>query len=141
MAINIKSVDLIAKKYANRGGAAGADYTDGVSNPRNDWATQTAAAAQTYAAGVQAAIGNQSFQKGVNAAGTEKWQRKAKGVGAQRFASGVQAAAPDYAKGVGRFLDVLRNITLPPRAPKGDPANNQRSLIVQQTLRAAKVSG
>lgn len=139
--MNIKSVDVISKKYANRGGAAGADYTDGVTNPREDWATKTAGAATTYAAGVQQAIGNRSFEKGVAAAGTEKWQRKARGVGAQRFASGVQAAAPDYAKGIGKYLDVLRNITLPPRAPKGDPANNQRSLVVQQALRAAKVQG
>jgi hypothetical protein len=139
--VNIKSVDLIAKKYSNRGGAAGADYTDGVNNPREDWATKTTAAATTYAAGVQTAIGNRSYEKGVAAAGTEKWARKAKGVGAQRYAGGVQAAAPDYAKGVSRYLDVLRNINLPPRAPKGDPANNQRSLIVQQALRAAKVNG
>lgn len=139
--MNIKSVDVIAKKYANRGGAAGSDYSDGVKSPREDWATKTAAAATTYAAGVQAAIGNRSFEKGVAAAGTEKWSRKATGVGSQRYASGVQAAAPDFAKGVGKYLDVLRNITLPPRAPKGDPANNQRSLIVQQALRAAKVNG
>jgi len=136
----VKSVDAIAKKYAARGGAAGADYSDGVTSTTNDWAQNTTAQADTYAAGVQAAIGRGAFAKGVQAAGTDKWKRKASGVGAQRFASGVQAAQPDYAKGVAPYIDALKNISYPKRLPKGDPANNQRSLVVQQTLHALKVS-
>jgi hypothetical protein len=139
--VNIKSVDVIAKKYASRGGTAGPDYADGVNTTQTDWATETANAADTYATGVQAAIGRGAFAKGVQNAGTDKWKRKAAGVGAQRFASGVQAAAPDYAKGVAPFLDTLRSLSLPKRLPKGDPGNNARSLAVQQALRAKKVSG
>ena len=137
----IKSVDTIAKKYAARGGAAGGDYQDGVNSTTNDWATNTAAQADTYAAGVQAAIGRGAFAKGVQAAGTDKWKRKASGVGAQRFAGGVQAAAPDYAKGVAPYFDVLKNLSLPKKLPKGDPANNQRSVIVQNALHQKKISG
>lgn len=139
--MNIKSVDAVAKKYAARGGAAGADYTAGVQQPRNDWATATIASANTYAAGVQAAIGNGSFTKGVTAAGSEKWQRKAASTGAQRFGPGVQAAQPDYAKGVSPYLDALRNITLPPRGPKGDPSNIARVSAVDTALRAKKLQG
>lgn len=139
MAINIKPVDAIAKKFASRAQAAGQDYTDGV-NSVADWAGPTAAAAQTYAAGVQAAIGRNAFSSGVQKAGTEKWKRKAAGVGAQRFGAGAGAAAPDYAKGVAPYLDTLRNLTLQPRLPKGDPGNNQRALQVQQALRQQKVN-
>lgn len=139
--MNIKSVDVIAKKYASRGGTAGPDYSDGVNNTQTDWAQNTAQAADTYATGVQAAIGRGAFAKGVQAAGTDKWKRKAAGVGAQRFASGVQAAQPDYARGIAPFLDVLKSLSLPKRLPKGDPGNNARSLAVQQALRAKKVSG
>lgn len=141
MAIQIKSADAIAKKYAARGAAAGADYAAGVSTPRQDWAQATEAAAQTYAAGVQAAIGNGSFAKGVSKAGTGKWQRKAAGVGAQRFGPGVQAAQGDFQNGVAPYLDVLRNLTLPPRAPKGDPGNIQRVAAVAQALRQKKLQG
>lgn len=141
MAIQIKSADVISKKYAARGAAAGADYAAGVQSPRQDWATATGAAAQTYAAGVQAAIGNGSFLKGVTAAGTPKWQRKASGVGAQRFGPGVQAAQGDYATGVTPYLDVLRNLTLPPRSPKGDPGNIARVAAVAQALRQKKLQG
>lgn len=139
--MNIKSVDVIAKKYASRGQTAGPDYADGVNNTQTDWASQTAAAADTYATGVTAAISRGAFAKGVNAAGTDKWKRKAAGVGAQRFSSGVGAAQPDYARGIAPYLDVLKSLSLPKRLPKGDPGNNARSLAVQQALRAKKVSG
>ncbi len=139
--MNIKSVDVIAKKYANRGGSAGADYTDGVNTTNQDWATNTSNAADTYATAVTAAIGRGAFARGVNAAGTEKWKRKASGVGGQRFASGVQAAAPDYAKGVAPYLEVLKGITLPKRLPKGDPGNIARVEAVRSALRQKKVSG
>lgn len=136
---NIKDAATIAKKYASRGQAAGADYADGVNNAA-DWATATANAADTYAAGVQAAIGRGDFAKGVSKAGNEKYKRKASGIGAQRYGPGVGAAAPDYAKGVSPFLDVLRNLSYPKKLPKGDPGNNARSLVVQQALRAAKLA-
>jgi hypothetical protein len=141
MAIQIKSVDVIAKKYATRGAAAGADYAAGVLSPRQDWAQATAASAQVYAAGVQAAIGNGSFAKGVASAGTPKWQRKASGVGAQRFGPGVQAAQGDYASGVTPYLQLLASLTLPPRLPKGDPGNIARVAAIAQALRQKKLQG
>jgi hypothetical protein len=141
MAINVKSPDVISKKYASRGAAAGADYQAGVNAPRQPWAAATTAAAQTYAAGVQAAIGNRSFERGVAAAGDGKWQRKAAGVGAQRYPTGVQAAQGDYASGVSPYLDVIRNLTLPPRMPKGDPSNIQRVAAIATALRQKKITG
>jgi hypothetical protein len=141
VALTIKSPDVIAKKYAARGAAAGADYAAGVQSPRTDWQEATTAAANTYAAGVQASIGNGSFAKGVAKAGSGKWQRKASGVGAQRFPTGVQAAQGDYSTGVAPYLDVLRNLTLPPRNPKGDPGNIQRVAVVAAALRAKKLAG
>ena len=141
MPIQIKSPDLIAKKFATRGAAAGADYAAGVATPRQDWAQATEASSNTWGAGVQQAISNGSFSKGVAKAGTPKWQRKAAGVGAQRYGPGVQAAQGDYATGVAPYLDVLRNLTLPPRNPKGDPGNIQRVAVVAAALRARKLAG
>lgn len=139
--MNIKGADVIAKKYATRGGAAAQDYSDGVKNPRQPWASSTTAAAATYAAGVQQSIANGSFVKGVNNAGDEKWSRKATTVGAQRYGPGVQAAQADYSKGVAPYLQVLSSLTLSPRGPKGDPGNIQRVNQIAQALRAKKISG
>ena len=141
MPIQIKSVDAIASKYASRGAAAGADYAAGVASPRQDWQAATVAAENTYAQGVQTAIGNKSFSKGVNAAGTAKWQRKAASVGAQRYPTGVTAAKSDYQNGVAPYLQVIAGLTLPPRAPKGDPSNINRVSAIAQALRAKKLAG
>lgn len=141
MAIQIKSADAAAAKYATNGAAAGAAYAAGVASPRQDWQAATAAAAPTYAAGVQAAIGANSFAKGVATAGTAKWQRKASGVGAQRFPAGVTAAKGDYQNGVAPYLQVISGLTLPPRGPKGDPGNVQRVAAIAQALRAKKLAG
>jgi len=140
-AINIKSPDVVAKKYASRGAAAGADYAAGVQNPRQDWQAATDASANTWAAGVQQAVANGSFVKGVNKAGTQKWQRKAAGVGATRFGPGVQAAQGDYQNGVTPYLQVLAGLTLPPRNPKGDPGNIARVAAIAAALRQKKLSG
>jgi hypothetical protein len=141
MAIKIKSGAAIAAKFAAKAGAAGKDYSDGVASPRRDYATATAAAAETYASGVQQAIVAGSFEKGVAKAGTAKWQRKAAGVGAQRFPQGAQAAQGDYQAGVQPFLDTIAALDLPPRGPKGDPGNINRVSVVANALRARKVQG
>jgi hypothetical protein len=139
--VNIKGADVIAKKYATRGGAAAQDYSAGVAAPRVPWAAATAAAVSTYASGVQQSIANGSFVKGVTAAGDAKWSRKATTVGAARYGPGVQAAQQDYASGVAPYLQVLSSLQLPPRGPKGDPGNVQRVNAIAQALRAKKLGG
>jgi hypothetical protein len=140
MAIKIKSADVIANKFATRGAAAAGDYAQGVQNPRRDWQSSTASAEASYNQGVQDAIGRGSFKKGVNAAGNDKYQRKAAGVGAQRFAPGISAAKGDYQAGVQPYLDTIANLTLPPRQPKGSPANVARVSAVADALRAKKLA-
>lgn len=141
MAITVKPIDAIAKKYVTRAGAAASDYQSGVQAPRQDWATATESASTTYAAGVQAAIGRNAFSRGVAAAGTAKWQRKALAVGPTRYTQGVQAAQGDYASKFAPFRDVLSNLNLPPRAPKGDPANINRVAAIAQALHSKKING
>lgn len=141
MAITVKPIDAIAKKFVVRAGAAATDYQAGIQAPRQDWATATEGAATTYAAGVQAAIGRNAFARGVANAGTAKWQRKALAVGPTRYTQGVQAAQGDYASKFAPYRDVLSNINLPPRAPKGDPSNINRVAAIASALHSKKISG
>jgi hypothetical protein len=136
--LQVKDAATVAKKWAARAGAAGADYAAGVNGTTKDWASDTANAAPAWAAGVQTAAANGSFAKGVNAAGTAKWKAKAANVGAARYPQGVAAAAQYYQNGITAVLQVLSGITLPPRGPKGDPGNNNRVTIVTQALRKMK---
>jgi hypothetical protein len=136
--LQVKDAATVAKKWATRAGAAGADYASGVAGTSKDWATDTAAAAPAWAAGVQTAAANGSFAKGVNAAGTVKWKTKAANVGAARYPQGVAAATSYYQNGITAVLQVLSGITLPARGPKGDPGNLNRVQIVTTALRKMK---
>ncbi len=62
-------------------------------------------------------------------------------VGARRFPEGIRAAEGDWARETQPYLDTIRSITLPPRRPKGDPANLERTAAVAQALRRRKVGG
>jgi len=136
----VKPISTIVDKWSRRAGQASKDYSDGVKSPKKDWAQATADAADAQAAGIQAAIAAGSFEKGVAAAGTAKWARKAQTVGAQRYGPGVAAAKADYATGFAPFAQVIEGITLPPRGAKGDPRNYDNVRIIGEALHEAKVS-
>lgn len=141
MAINVKDISTIQAKFAANAGAAGNAYKAGVASPKRPWAATTAASATAWSDGVQTAIQNGRFTKGVNAAGDSTWQTAASTTGAQRYPSGAQAAAPAYGAGEAPYLQVISGLTLPPRYPRGDTRNNDRVSAVTAALHAKKVSG
>ena len=85
---DIKSTDRIAEKWARVTPQRTQDYTEGIESPRRPWAEATAAAEETYKAGVTQAANKGRFSKGVRATGNEGWQRKTRDKGPQRFAEG-----------------------------------------------------
>jgi hypothetical protein len=136
--MKVKDAASSAAKWSSRASAAGQAYSDGVSNPRSPWAASTEAAAPAYGAGVQAAVSNGRFAKGVAAAGDAKWQANSKSKGVQRYPQGVQQAQSAYQSGVAPYLSALGSIQLPPRGPKGDPGNVNRVSAIATALRKIK---
>ena len=134
----IKPISDIAEKWARVAPTRQEDYLKGVSAPRTAWDTAATAANPQYEAGVQAAITGKRFVAGVRNAGNAKWQRKAIELGPSRFATGTAAARPDFEKGFSPFRQVIESTTLPPRRPKGDPANIERVRTMAAALAAAK---
>lgn len=139
MAINIKPIDLIQKKFAARASAAGADYKNGVENPRRSQSAAAIAAKGAWADAVQAAIASGRFEKGLTRSGDAKWQANASSIGAQRFPQGAANAAPAFGANVGPYIQVLSGLTLPPRFPRGDPRNNDRVAAVTAALHQKKM--
>lgn len=137
----VKPIADIVDKWERRASVAGADYAKGVASPKRDWEEATKAATAAQKAGVEQALADGRFEKGVARAGTSKWKRKSQEVGAARFGPGVKAAKADYQAGFTPFISVIEGITLPPRGPKGDPRNYERSQIIGEALHDAKVSG
>ena len=134
----IKSLDAISAKWARVTPQRAVDYTEGVRNPGKDWAINTGAAETAYEGGVQAAIGNKSFGKGVRKAGTAKWQAAALAKGSARFGPGVAVAEPAYASGFAPYRTAIANVKLPERYARRDPRNMQRVTAVVDALVAAK---
>jgi len=137
----IRSAAEIAEKWARVTPGRSADYAAGIENPKKDWEAASSAAADAWADGVSQAASEGRYERGVKAAGTEKWKRKAKELGVNRWPAGVSAAKNDYEKGFAPYRDIIERITLPPRRPKGDPANIDRVRIIAQALHEAKVKG
>jgi hypothetical protein len=135
---DIRPVDVIAAKWANVTPQRSADYEAGVSNPRKDWARQAGNAQDAWAAGVQAAVANKSFGKGVARAGTPKWQRGATEKGVARWGPGVQLAQEAYATGFAPFREAIARVQLPPRFARRDPRNLERVKAVVDALKRAK---
>jgi len=141
MAIAVKDAAASATKFAQRAAAAGADYVAGVRGAGARWAAGTAAGAENWALSVQAAVTRGAFARGVAEAGPGKYTERASTIGAQRFPQGAQAAGPEWQRKTQPYLDVIRQLDLPPRRPAGDPGNNARAQMVGQALRARKVGG
>ena len=137
----IKSISDIAKKFIDVTPGRAAQYEEGVANPRRDWERATAAAESNFEAGIQKAVANKSFGKGVKAAGNEKYQKGVKEKGVSRWPVGVSLAADAYAKGFGPFRDVIERTTLPARYPRRDPRNLARVAAIAKALGEAKERG
>ena len=141
MPIATKDINTIASKWSSRAQAAGPDYTAGVKTTTKDWAQNTSQAADSWGAGVSQAVSDGRFAKGVAAAGTPKWQSAASTKGAQRYPQGVASGQPAYVSGFTPFLQVIQNLSLPPRSPRGSPNNVQRVSVIDAALHAKKVGG
>jgi hypothetical protein len=140
MAIAVKNATDSATKFATRAAAAGPAYTAGVTNAGQKWQQNTITSAPNWAAGVQLAISDGRFVNGVTGSAT-KYQTNASTKGARNYVPGVQAAGPTWQAKTTPFLNVIANLTLPPKAPTGSPANIQRVSIIADALRQAKLSG
>lgn len=132
--VKIKPLDQIVKKWVEVTPGRSPYYEAGVRNPREDWATRTIAAESAWASGVQDAITQGRFAKGVRKAGTEKWQRKAIKVGVRRWSEGIREAEVDYQSGFAPYHETLSRLTLPERGARGDPKNIERVRVIAQAL-------
>ncbi len=125
-------------KWSQRAAAASGDYEQGTARPRVSWSQAASGAESNYAAGVNAAIGEGAYGKGINKAGDGKWRKGIVEKGRARYSQGVAIAQSEYDAGYRPFADALRGVTLSPRGPKG--TNYARVQEVGESLRNAKKS-
>jgi len=136
----IKPLDRITSKFTDVTPARSGEYEAGIRAPRRSWSAATAAAEDSYKAGVAAAAARGAFGKGVKAAGDAKYQKGALEKGVARFGPGVALSGDDYAKGFKPYHDAISRLSLPPRYARRDPRNLQRVAAVATELGKIKES-
>jgi len=136
----IKPLSAITDKWQRQAQASEQSYTEGIQNPRADWKTNTQAANANYKAAIAQSLAQDRFAKGVQKAGTEKWQKNALAKGPARWSQGISLATDSYATGFQPFADTIASTTLPARGPKGDPKNIQRVAVMAKALHDKKLS-
>lgn len=137
----IKSLSAIRDKWTRVTPGRTEDYKIGIKNPKRDWEEETVAAKGNWKAGIDAAAAKDLFVKGVEKAGSKKWQDKALTKGPGRFAEGVYIAGDDYEKGFAPYREAISRVDLGPRFPRRDPRNIDRVRKVVEALIAEKVGG
>lgn len=135
--VKTKPLERVVDKWQRKVSVAAEDYRAGVSDPKKDWATETKAAEPRYKEGVIKAANEGRFGRGVAEAGTEKWKNATITKGVERWGPGVSAAAPEYAKGMGKVLSAIQSATLPPRYPAGDERNIERVRAINKAVHNA----
>jgi len=136
----IKGISEIADKWASVTPGRATYYETGVATTQKDWAAVTANAQDTYERGVSEAVSRGAFAKGVQDAGTAKWRESTLAKKA-RWGEGVRLGKDNYATGFAPFRAVIESVQLPPRGPRGDPANYERSQAIGAALSAARKAG
>ena len=135
----IKSLSAIRDKWTRVTPGRTEDYKLGIQNPKRDWAEETKEAEGNWKAGIDAAAAKGLFVKGVEKAGSKKWQEKALKKGPGRFAEGVYIAGPDYEAGFKPYRDAIERVDLGPKFPRRDPRNLDRVRKVVDALVAEKI--
>lgn len=134
-----KSLQSVVDKWRRVTPGRTEDFIQGVKNPKTDWSQATSDAEDRYKAGVTKAAAAGSFAKGVNKAGSKKWQEKTLAKGQNRWAEGIAIADSDYAAGMSEVLATIERTDIGPRYAKGDPRNIDRVKKIAMALHAAKM--
>lgn len=140
MAIKIKPVEDIARKWAEVTPGRSSYYEAGASVAGADWEKGAAAAEANFRAAISAANIGRMFAGGIKRAGAAKYERKVKDVGVARFGPGIAAAVPDFSTGFNPFVSTIAALTLPVRKPRGDPGNIERVRTIATELNKKRMA-
>lgn len=140
MATDVKPAADIAAKWARVTPQRAADYEAGASNAGAKQNANAIAAAKVWQQAVSSADAVKLLVGGLKKAGAEKYNRKVRDVGVSRFGPGVMAAVADMQNGMAPMVEAIAAVTPPARAPRGDIANQQRSVIYQVALNKKRLA-
>lgn len=121
--LKVKAASDIAKKWGEVTPGKAGYYEAEASVAGAEWEKNTVAAEKTYGSAVKVAGIEKRFSGGVKKAGGDKYERKVKSVGIDRYGPGVEAAIEDMATGFEPYQGILDGLSIPDRGPRGSSAN------------------
>jgi|YNPMSStandDraft_2_1061718.scaffolds.fasta_scaffold35821_1 hypothetical protein len=127
-----------AAKWRARASAAQSDYLEGIRRPRRTWREGATEAVDAWAAGIQQALADGRYARGLTPEAEQLWRQRVETVGAQRYSQGIQQSGDRYERNFAPYRQVIESLQLPPRGPSGDPRNLERVRVVAEALHNAK---
>lgn len=95
------------EKWAERIRGSGKYMKSGLEHPREDWATQAKGAKERRDAELRRAIEEDRINKGIEKAGTKKWQTRALDVGVGRWTADAPKSAEEYKRGISDVISAV----------------------------------
>jgi len=121
--VKIKSVDEIAKKWADVTPARAPYYEAEVKVAGAEWKVGATKGQKPYEDAMRDPKVLSRRAAGITDATATKFQTKAGDVGPGRFREGVGKGQPYYSEGFGPYQSVISAWVPPARGPRGDPKN------------------
>jgi len=135
----VKSAQESARKWKERAQSASTEYQTEAANAGADWEARTLAASGNYKAAVTAGNIEKAYSSGVRGAGASKYQRGIQAKG-DRYSGGIEAGEQDFQANVDEYLQVIASTDIGTRRPRGDSANQKRSVLIQEALHKRKLA-
>jgi len=140
MGTEVKTAVQIAEKWARVTAQRGADYEAGAVGAGAKQNAAAIAGEKAFVSGVTSGNIGKMFSGGLKKAGADKYNRKVKEVGVQRFGAGVTAAQGDMASGMAPMVEAIAGVTMPQRFTRGDPQNQARSTVFTVALNKKRLA-
>jgi hypothetical protein len=137
--VKIKSVEEIAKKWADVTPARAPYYEAEVKTAGPEWKTKAAAGQAAYKQAMTDPKVLDRRLAGITDATATKFQTKAGTVGPGRFREGIAAGTPYYTEGFGPYQGVIAAWVPPARGPRGDPKNYEIVKSIGDALHKKRV--
>jgi len=138
MAIKVPPIGTVTTLWQTRAVAAVNEYKVNVGTAGQTWQTAVDNAEDEWSMGVNQAVSTHAYPRGTQGKAA-LYTDKAVNIGGVRYGPGIQAATNAYSTGMGKVLNVIANVTLPPRMAAG--SNMARSAAVADALHQAKLAG
>lgn len=135
----MKSASQSSEKFVTRAGAAQGEYVEGASASGSRWKQGAKAAVANHKAAVQEALTRDAYSKGIDATSDATYVEGVREKGSQRYAAGVSASRSKYEQKSAKFDSARAAAVAKPRGPRGSAQNYERSKIVGDALRKAKL--